>query len=48
LTADGYGAASSTVLKGRTALRLCAINPRTTTQDIHGTIGRLADYLTII
>jgi glutamate/tyrosine decarboxylase-like PLP-dependent enzyme len=47
LTADGYGAASSTALNGRTALRMCTINPRTTTQDIDGTIGRLADYLAI-
>ena len=45
LTADGYAAATSTVLKGRTVLRLCIINPATTTQDIDGTIERLASYL---
>lgn len=45
LTADGYAAATSTVLKGRTVLRLCIINPATTTQDVDGTIERLASYL---
>jgi aromatic-L-amino-acid/L-tryptophan decarboxylase len=42
LNADGYAAASTTVLGGRTVLRLCIINPRTTTDDIDGTIDRLA------
>ena len=45
LTADGFAAATSTVLSGRTVLRLCIINPRTTTADIDGTIERLAGYL---
>ena len=46
LTQDGYAAVSSTVLKGRTVLRLCTINPSTTTEDIAGTIDRLAQFLT--
>jgi glutamate/tyrosine decarboxylase-like PLP-dependent enzyme len=46
LNEDGYAAASSTVLAGRTVLRLCIINPRTTTHDVDGTIDRLAAYLT--
>jgi glutamate/tyrosine decarboxylase-like PLP-dependent enzyme len=45
LTADGFAAATSTVLAGRTVLRLCIINPQTTTADIDGTIERLAGYL---
>jgi aromatic-L-amino-acid/L-tryptophan decarboxylase len=39
--ADGYAAPSSTVLGGRTAIRLCTINPRTTFADIEATIERL-------
>jgi glutamate/tyrosine decarboxylase-like PLP-dependent enzyme len=31
---DGFALATSTVLNGRTALRLCTINPRTTEADI--------------
>lgn len=45
LTADGYAAVTSTVLSGRTVLRLCIINPATTTGDIDGTIQRLSSYL---
>ena len=45
LNADGYAAASTTVLQGRTVLRLCIINPRTTTDDIDGTVTRLAASL---
>ena len=45
ITASGYAAVSSTVLKGRTVLRLCIINPRTTTADIDGTIERLSAAL---
>jgi aromatic-L-amino-acid decarboxylase len=45
LNADGFAAASSTVLRGRTVLRLCIINPRTTTQDLDQTIDQLASYL---
>lgn len=45
ITASGYAAVSSTVLDGRTVLRLCIINPRTTTADIDGTIERLVESL---
>jgi glutamate/tyrosine decarboxylase-like PLP-dependent enzyme len=45
LNTDGYAAASTTVLHGRTVLRLCIINPRTTTDDIDGTVARLAASL---
>ncbi|MSO26876.1 MAG: aminotransferase class I/II-fold pyridoxal phosphate-dependent enzyme [Candidatus Nanopelagicales bacterium] len=46
LNEDGYAAVSSTVLKGRTVLRLCTINPSTSTGDIGGTLARLAHFLT--
>ncbi|HET6616203.1 MAG TPA: pyridoxal-dependent decarboxylase, partial [Gemmatimonadota bacterium] len=39
--ADGWAFLSSTILRGRPALRLCALNPRTTDEDIVGTIDRL-------
>ncbi len=39
--ADGYAAPSSTVLRGRTVLRLCTINPRTTDAEIDATVARL-------
>jgi glutamate/tyrosine decarboxylase-like PLP-dependent enzyme len=45
LTADGHAAISSTVLHGRTVLRLCTINPRTTREDVESTIARLARML---
>ena len=45
ITASGFAAVSSTVLKGRTVLRLCIINPRTTTDDIDATIQRLSESL---
>ncbi len=45
LTADGYAAVTSTVLAGRTVLRLCIINPATTVDDVRGTIERLAQLL---
>jgi aromatic-L-amino-acid decarboxylase len=35
---DGFALATSTVLNGRTALRLCTINPRTTEADVEQTI----------
>jgi glutamate/tyrosine decarboxylase-like PLP-dependent enzyme len=38
---DGYALVTSTVLRGRTALRMCTINPRTTESDIDGTLARL-------
>jgi glutamate/tyrosine decarboxylase-like PLP-dependent enzyme len=41
---DGFGFLTSTTLKGITALRLCTINPRTTEQDMIGTIDRLERF----
>jgi glutamate/tyrosine decarboxylase-like PLP-dependent enzyme len=43
VAASGYAAVTSTSLRGRPALRLCTINPRTTKADIEGTLSRLAD-----
>lgn len=45
ITDSGFAAVSSTILKGRTVLRLCIINPRTTTADIDATVARLSEYL---
>jgi glutamate/tyrosine decarboxylase-like PLP-dependent enzyme len=42
MIADGYAAPSTTVLRGRTVLRLCTINPRTTDAEIDETVARLA------
>ena len=41
LAADGYALLSTTELRGRTVLRLCTINPRTTEDEIRETIRRL-------
>ncbi|HEX2094573.1 MAG TPA: aminotransferase class V-fold PLP-dependent enzyme [Longimicrobiaceae bacterium] len=41
MLADGFALATSTVLRGRTVLRLCTINPRTTEPDIRETLRRL-------
>jgi aromatic-L-amino-acid decarboxylase len=41
LIADGFAMISSTELHGRTVLRLCTINPRTTDADIRETLRRL-------
>jgi aromatic-L-amino-acid/L-tryptophan decarboxylase len=38
---DGYALATSTVLNGKTVLRLCTINPRTTEDDLERTIDWL-------
>jgi aromatic-L-amino-acid decarboxylase len=38
---DGFALATSTVLNGRSALRLCTINPRTTDDDIEHTLDWL-------
>ena len=40
---DGFAMVSSTRLHGRTVLRLCAINPRTSESDIRGTLHKLDD-----
>ena len=39
---SGYAMLSPTTLCGRTVLRMCTINPRTTDHDLATTIGRLA------
>jgi len=41
---DGYALLTSTELRSAVALRLCTINPRTTEQDIIGTINRLDKF----
>ena len=41
---DGFAFLTSTTLKGKTALRLCTINPRTTKEDIIQTIDRLEKF----
>ena len=41
LVDEGWVAPSTTVLKGRTVLRLCTINPRTTFEEIEETIERM-------
>jgi glutamate/tyrosine decarboxylase-like PLP-dependent enzyme len=43
MIADGTAMISSTVLRGRTVLRMCTMNPRATDEDIELTIGRLAE-----
>lgn len=42
LRAEGWAFVTSTRLHGRNALRLCTINPRTTEDDLKGTIERMA------
>ena len=44
MLADGFAFLTSITLKGRTALRLCTINPRTTEEDIVQTIDRLEKF----
>ena len=41
LMADGYAMLSSTTLRGKTILRLCTINPRTTEEEIEETVRRI-------
>jgi glutamate/tyrosine decarboxylase-like PLP-dependent enzyme len=43
---DGYAAPSSTILRGRSVLRLCTINPRTTDAEIDATVARLTELAT--
>jgi glutamate/tyrosine decarboxylase-like PLP-dependent enzyme len=42
---DGFALATSTVLKGRTVLRFCTVNPRTTDADIAETIRYLDELV---
>jgi len=46
LLRDRFALASSTVLNGRTALRLCTINPRTTEADVEQTLDRIDQLAT--
>jgi len=41
---DGFAAPSTTVLRGRTVLRFCTINPRTTFADVEATIERMERF----
>jgi aromatic-L-amino-acid/L-tryptophan decarboxylase len=41
---DGYALLTSTALRGVISLRLCTINPRTTEEDIVGTVDRLDKF----
>jgi glutamate/tyrosine decarboxylase-like PLP-dependent enzyme len=41
MVADGYAMISSTALRGKTVLRMCTINPRTTVAEVQGTLARL-------
>ena len=40
---DGFAFLSTHRVRGRTALRLCTINPRTTREDVERTIDRLTE-----
>ena len=44
VTADGYALITNTTLRGRTVLRLCTINPRTTLEDIRGTLEQIVSF----
>lgn len=44
MLADGFALLASTVLRERTVLRLCPINPRTTEFDIRETLRRLGRF----
>ena len=45
LVEDGSAMVSTTVLRGRTVLRLCTINPRTAESDIRDTIERMEQFI---
>ena len=40
---DELATLSSTVLGGRTVLRLCTVNPRTTREDVEATLARVEE-----
>lgn len=44
MISDGFSMISTTSLRGRTVLRLCTINPRTTEDDIRETIQKLEEF----
>ncbi|MGH9766668.1 MAG: pyridoxal phosphate-dependent decarboxylase family protein [Blastocatellia bacterium] len=41
---DGFAFANSTALRGQTVMRFCAINPRTTEEDVRATIEQLERF----
>jgi len=41
---DGFAFANSTALRGQTVMRFCAINPRTTEDDVRATIEQLEQF----
>lgn len=44
MTKDGFALVTNTTLRGRPVLRLCTINPRTTLEDIRGTLERIVAF----
>ena len=44
LLEDGFALITSTILRGRTVLRTCTINPRTTEADIQASLDRLDSF----
>jgi aromatic-L-amino-acid/L-tryptophan decarboxylase len=44
LLEDGFALITSTILRGRTVLRTCTINPRTTEADIEASLERLDSF----
>ncbi len=48
MLADGFALATTTVLKGRTVLRFCTINPRTTEDDITQTLEYIDKALVLV
>ena len=44
MLADGFALVITTVLNGRTVLRVCTIHPNTTEEDIAGTVERLTRF----
>jgi aromatic-L-amino-acid/L-tryptophan decarboxylase len=48
LLEDGFALITSTVLRGRTVLRTCTINPRTTEADIQSTLERLDELARLV
>jgi glutamate/tyrosine decarboxylase-like PLP-dependent enzyme len=44
MISDGYAMISSTILHGRTVLRMCTINPRTTNDDLETTLKHLNKF----
>lgn len=42
---DGFALCTSTTIRGRTVLRMCTINPRTTEQDVLSTLQRIDELV---